>query len=95
MNEMALPSSPVADFTLEGLLSQSPNGMRPRNVENPSCCCGQVSCAYLEHNNAALEGLEKDLRNAAQIGQVSHIHTDLHFCAHALFCFLWAYQWRR
>lgn len=41
-------------------------------MERPaSCCCGKLKCAYLEHNNAALEGLENQLENAARIGQVS------------------------
>lgn len=33
------------------------------------CCCGKSDCAYLEHNNAALGGLEKDLETAARLGQ--------------------------
>jgi hypothetical protein len=35
------------------------------------CCCGRLDCAYLKHNNAALEDLEKDLATAARLGQVS------------------------
>jgi hypothetical protein len=34
------------------------------------CCCGRKDCALLEHNNIALEGLEKDLETAARLGQV-------------------------
>lgn len=34
------------------------------------CCCGRDQCAYLEYSSAALECLEKDVRTAAQIGQV-------------------------
>jgi hypothetical protein len=34
------------------------------------CCCGRKDCALLEHNNVALEGLEKDLETAARLGQV-------------------------
>ncbi|CAG7961973.1 unnamed protein product [Penicillium salamii] len=34
------------------------------------CCCGRHDCALLEHNNVALEGLEKDLKTAARLGQV-------------------------
>lgn len=34
------------------------------------CCCGRQDCALLEHNNVALEGLEKDLATAARLGQV-------------------------
>lgn len=35
-----------------------------------SCCCGRVQCAYWNYNNAIIQGLEKDLRGAAQVGQV-------------------------
>lgn len=60
-------ASSTASPTLDSLLSQSFHTM-----ERPTaCCCGQAQCAYLEHNNAALEGLEKGLHSAAQIGQVS------------------------
>jgi len=34
------------------------------------CCCGRQDCVLLEHNNVALEGLEKDLATAARLGQV-------------------------
>ncbi|KAJ5389221.1 uncharacterized protein N7496_000289 [Penicillium cataractarum] len=33
------------------------------------CCCGREDCALLEHNQVALEGLEKDLETAARLGQ--------------------------
>ncbi|EEH36462.2 hypothetical protein PAAG_06880 [Paracoccidioides lutzii Pb01] len=33
------------------------------------CCCGRSECAYLQHNNAALADLEKDVETAAQLGQ--------------------------
>ncbi|MCJ1339321.1 hypothetical protein MMC09_004610 [Bachmanniomyces sp. S44760] len=39
------------------------------------CCCGRQDCAYLEHNSATLDGLENDLHNAAQIGQVRKINS--------------------
>ncbi|PGH06252.1 hypothetical protein GX51_02449 [Blastomyces parvus] len=35
----------------------------------PKCCCGSSQCAYLQHNNAALADLEKDVETAAQLGQ--------------------------
>lgn len=35
-----------------------------------SCCCGRHDCAFLESNNSALEGLEKDVATAARLGQV-------------------------
>ena|SRR5271155_4215228 len=45
-------------------------GMQSSN-DTAQCCCGRPSCAYLEHNNAALGGLEKDLETAARLGQVN------------------------
>ena len=70
-NKMSsLPVASAASATLDSLLSQPLGGMR--GMERPAtCCCGREQCAYLEHNKAALEGLEKDLQSAAQIGQVS------------------------
>lgn len=68
--------------TLQSLMSQSPNGMLHPNTEVPSCCCGRIQCAYLARNTSALEGLERDLRSAAQIGQVcftQSIRLDLIF----------------
>ncbi|CRG91548.1 hypothetical protein PISL3812_08598 [Talaromyces islandicus] len=42
-----------------------------KNVDSSSlqCCCGRRDCAYLKHNNVALEDLEKDLETAARLGQ--------------------------
>lgn len=40
------------------------------NGAHLQCCCGRIDCAYLRHNNVALEGLEKDVQTAAQLGQV-------------------------
>lgn len=37
---------------------------------NMRCCCGRADCAYLEHNDASLRGLEKDLETAARLGKV-------------------------
>ncbi|EGP91104.1 uncharacterized protein MYCGRDRAFT_34911 [Zymoseptoria tritici IPO323] len=34
-----------------------------------TCCCGNDSCAHLRHNQAALEGLERDVCTAAKLGQ--------------------------
>ncbi|KAJ6104148.1 hypothetical protein N7523_010468 [Penicillium sp. IBT 18751x] len=39
------------------------------NTPSLRCCCGRDDCALLEHNNVALMGLEKDLANAARLGQ--------------------------
>ena len=57
--------------------------MHHPNMEVPSCCCGRRHCAFLLRNTSALEGLERDLRNAAQIGQVCFtpfIHPALCLC---------------
>jgi hypothetical protein len=35
-----------------------------------ACCCGNPGCAYLRQNQASLEDLEQDVRNAAKLGQV-------------------------
>ncbi len=62
--------------SVEALMQQSPS--IPGGRTNVACCCGRPSCAYLSHNNAALDDLEKDVRTAAQLGQVcSPLETDL------------------
>ncbi|KAF2770260.1 hypothetical protein EJ03DRAFT_310939 [Teratosphaeria nubilosa] len=33
------------------------------------CCCGNDACAYLKHSQRALEGLEREVRTAAKLGQ--------------------------
>ncbi|KAF2470988.1 uncharacterized protein BDR25DRAFT_314160 [Lindgomyces ingoldianus] len=35
----------------------------------PRCCCGSQNCAFLAHNSSLLEGLERDVHKAAQLGQ--------------------------
>jgi hypothetical protein len=37
------------------------------------CCCGSHDCAFLAHNGRLLEGLERDVSKAAQLGQVSDV----------------------
>ncbi|KAL1963212.1 hypothetical protein VTN77DRAFT_8537 [Rasamsonia byssochlamydoides] len=57
----------------------------PRQNPRPSplkCCCGRLDCAYLKHNNAALENLEKDLATAARLGQAL-LHRHETFVAEA------------
>lgn len=51
---------------------QSRHGMSAEMTQpsTSSCCCGRLQCAYLQHNAAALDSLEKHLRSAAQLGQV-------------------------
>lgn len=42
----------------------------PPSRDNIQCCCGRTDCAYLRHNGSALDDLEKDVRTAAELGQV-------------------------
>ena len=37
------------------------------------CCCGNVDCAYLKHNQSALAGLERDVSTAARLGKVCNL----------------------
>jgi hypothetical protein len=64
----SIMTSPGHAASLEAAMSQSLS--IPAGRPNLACCCGRTSCAYLSHNNAALDDLEKDLRTAAQLGQV-------------------------
>lgn len=43
----------------------------PLTRADVSCCCGNEACAYLKHNQSALDGLERDVCTAAQLGKVS------------------------
>ncbi|GAB7366476.1 hypothetical protein MBLNU230_g8270t1 [Neophaeotheca triangularis] len=38
-------------------------------AQQVACCCGNTACAHLQHNQSALEGLERDVRTAAKLGQ--------------------------
>ncbi|CAG5138686.1 uncharacterized protein ALTATR162_LOCUS420 [Alternaria atra] len=38
-------------------------------MPGPRCCCGSQDCAFLAHNGKLLEGLERDVSKAAQLGQ--------------------------
>ncbi|KAI4688948.1 hypothetical protein J4E81_007665 [Alternaria sp. BMP 2799] len=38
-------------------------------MPGPRCCCGSHDCAFLAHNGRLLEGLERDVSKAAQLGQ--------------------------
>ncbi|KAF1835269.1 hypothetical protein BDW02DRAFT_629688 [Decorospora gaudefroyi] len=39
------------------------------SIPKPRCCCGSDDCAFLLHNGRLLEGLERDVSKAAQLGQ--------------------------
>ncbi|KAH8692392.1 hypothetical protein BGW36DRAFT_387512 [Talaromyces proteolyticus] len=51
------------------LLPGQPESAKNVDSSTLQCCCGRVDCAYLKHNNVALEDLEKDLETAARLGQ--------------------------
>lgn len=40
------------------------------SIPGPRCCCGSPDCAFLAHNGRLLDGLERDVSKAAQLGQV-------------------------
>ena len=42
----------------------------PPHRRPTTCCCGNEHCAYLKDNQRALDGLEKDVVNAARLGKV-------------------------
>ena len=70
-----LPSSDdIARLDLGGHIPGHHNIMNPANDGSSEpklkCCCGRPDCAYLEHNNAAVDDIERKLERAAQLGQV-------------------------
>jgi len=56
------------DEDLEALVARIPTGHSA--TPNLRCCCGRTDCAFLKHNCSALDDLEKEVRTAAQLGQV-------------------------
>lgn len=68
----------MADDAIQSFLEscgQSETHSIPHLHVPATCCCGNAACAYLKHNQSALEGLERDVRTAAKLGQVSNIIT--------------------
>ena len=53
---------------IQSFLEQSETEHIPQ--QHPICCCGNAACAYLRHNQSALDGLEKDVSTAARLGKV-------------------------
>lgn len=39
------------------------------SIPKPRCCCGSHDCAFLAYNGRLLEGLERDVSKAANLGQ--------------------------
>ncbi|KAG9234859.1 hypothetical protein BJ875DRAFT_460491 [Amylocarpus encephaloides] len=54
---------------LEVLIGHIPSCCPGTTSHNLECCCGRKDCAYLNHNCAALEDLEKEVHTAATLGQ--------------------------
>ena len=81
------PSTSAASAALESLLVQSrltahtDTSDASSSMASLDCCCGRAECAYLKHNNQALDGLERNVQTAAQLGQV---HDPSSSIAHAL-----------
>jgi hypothetical protein len=61
--------------TLEALVARIPahHPTTTPSSEVLKCCCGRTECAFLKHNCSALDDLEKEVRTAAQLGQVRKI----------------------
>lgn len=53
------------------------NSTKFLHIPGPQCCCGSTDCAFLAHNGKLLEGLERDVSRAAQLGQVRSLCTLL------------------
>lgn len=49
-----------------------PDGADDDSAEATSlqCCCGRPDCVFLKHSSSVLDGVEKDVHNAARMGQV-------------------------
>lgn len=60
------------DDSLEALMARIPahHATTTPSSEMVKCCCGRTDCAFLKHNCSALDDLEKEVRTAAQLGQV-------------------------
>jgi hypothetical protein len=63
----------AAEDDLESLIGRIPACCSTTTPEL-RCCCGRTDCAYLKHNCVALDDLEKEVRTAAQLGQVRIPH---------------------
>ncbi|KAI0402261.1 hypothetical protein F4802DRAFT_577157 [Xylaria palmicola] len=68
---MADPQLPVSAATADS----EPNAIiLPQLASSPespplNCCCGSLECIFLRHNNAVLGHVERDLNQAARMGQ--------------------------
>lgn len=73
------PAQVEIPASIDALLASYTNGGPHRSIpvndtggtrSELKCCCGSEDCVYLKYSSAALEGLEKDVRTAASLGQV-------------------------
>ncbi|KAI9825672.1 MAG: hypothetical protein M1832_001016 [Thelocarpon impressellum] len=69
--EHSSSNSAASSLALKSLLRQSVLSVPTMSSEQAglACCCGREECAFLKHNHSALEGLERSVQTAAQLGQ--------------------------
>lgn len=68
-----LPHPPVS--AVDGKSDTIPSQLATTLGASPlKCCCGSLECVFLRHNNAILDNVEKDVHQAARMGQVSPAH---------------------
>lgn len=63
------PDIPVAHPTTQEWLGEQDALSSPLN-RSSKCHCGRESCAWLRHSNELVEDLERDVRQAGELGQV-------------------------
>lgn len=61
-----MATDPIQSFLASYDYEQS----EPPHIPLANCCCGNDACAYLKHNQTALDGLERDVSTAARLGKV-------------------------
>lgn len=55
---------------IQSFLSSYHEQSEALHIPRANCCCGNDACAYLKHNQTALDGLERDVSTAARLGKV-------------------------
>ncbi|KAJ8119059.1 hypothetical protein ONZ43_g3867 [Nemania bipapillata] len=65
MAELQSPTT-AADDECDAVSSQS---VVSAEISSLKCCCGSLECIFLRHNNAILDNVEKDVHQAARMGQ--------------------------
>ncbi|KAI1149164.1 hypothetical protein F4825DRAFT_66194 [Nemania diffusa] len=59
-------STATTDGECDAVSSQPATPLEPSPLK---CCCGSLECIFLRHNNTILENVEKDVHQAARMGQ--------------------------